>query len=418
MKPLAYGSMARLAGLTLTVATLYSCASVTPSPSAGSSATETVAGLVGTPGQTPAKSGAAFGFVAVGSPTASYGFATPSGTSTAASTASSNRPAPGPGGNPPAPTPVPSIAGFTFGPATPPPTPTQTLAPTPTQTPTPTAVPSPTASPTRSVTVTIAAAGDIACDPSANVGAPQRCDQAATADLVAGLHPTAVLPLGDNQYEDGTLAAYQAVYAPTWGRFFKNTYPTVGNHEYLTSKAQGYFDYFKLPAYYAYNLGNWHLVSLDSSCSQVGGCGPGSPQEKWLRQNLAQYPRQCTLVYWHEPRWSSGALQNANQMATIWADLVAANVDVVLSGHNHSYERFAPLDANGSPDPTGVTEFVVGTGGKNHTSWATRPLTGEVVRDSTSFGVLSMRLSATGYSWRFVPAPGYSFTDSGSASCH
>jgi hypothetical protein len=266
--------------------------------------------------------------------------------------------------------------------------------------------------------VTIAAAGDIACDPSANTGAPQDCDQAATADLIGGLHPTAVLPLGDIQYEDGTLAAFQAVYGPTWGKYLPITFPAVGNHEYLTAGASGYFGYFRVPAYYSYNLGNWHLISLDSECSQVGGCGAGSAQETWLRANLKANPTQCTLAYWHEPMWSSGEWGDATQMSDIWADLVAANVDVVLTGHNHDYERFVPLDAAGQPNPLGVTEFVVGTGGKNHTGFVEAPLTGEVVRDDSSFGVISMTLKPTSYSWRFVPAPGYSFTDSGSANCH
>jgi hypothetical protein len=236
--------------------------------------------------------------------------------------------------------------------------------------------------------------------------------------LIGGLRPTAVLPLGDTQYEDGTLAAFQAVYAPTWGKYFSITFPTVGNHEYLTPGASGYFSYFGVPAYYGYNLGNWHFIALDSECSQVGGCGAGSAQETWLRANLNANPRPCTLVYWHEPIWSSGQEGEATQMSAIWADLVAASVDVVLTGHNHDYERFVPLDAAGQPNPLGVTEFVVGTGGKNHTGFVVAPLTGEVVRDDSSFGVISMTLKPTSFSWRFVPAPGYSFTDSGSANCH
>jgi hypothetical protein len=267
-------------------------------------------------------------------------------------------------------------------------------------------------------TVTIAAAGDIACDPASNVGAPQDCDQAATANLIGSLRPTAVLPLGDDQYEDGTLAAFQTVYATTWGKYLAMTYPTVGNHEYLTPGASGYFGYFGVPAYYSYNLGSWHMISLDSECSQIGGCQAGSAEELWLKADLQANPRQCTLVYWHEPIWSSGQEPQATQMFSIWADLVAANVDVVLNGHDHDYERFVSLDASGQPNPAGVTEFVVGTGGKNHTGFPVPPLTGEVVRDDSSFGVISMTLKPTSYSWRFVPAPGYSFTDSGSANCH
>ena len=289
--------------------------------------------------------------------------------------------------------------------------------------PTPTTGPSegvttPPATTPRPVTVTIVAAGDIACDPAHNVGAPADCDQAATAAQIGQLHPTAVLALGDTQYENGTAAGYKSVYGPTWGQYRSITYPAIGNHEYLTSGASGYFGYFGVPAYYSYNLGNWHMVSLDSECSHVGGCGAGSRQEAWLLADLAANPSQCTLAYWHEPRWSSGEHSDAAQMSTIWADLVAARVDVVLSGHNHDYERFAPLNATGQPDPLGTTEFVVGTGGKNHYGFTAAPLPGEVVRNDKSFGVIDMTLSPAGYSWKFVPAPGYTFTDSGSASCH
>jgi Calcineurin-like phosphoesterase len=268
------------------------------------------------------------------------------------------------------------------------------------------------------VTVTIAAAGDIACDPSANKGQPQDCDQAATANLLGILHPTAVLTLGDNQYEDNTFAAYEEVFNPTWGKYKSIIFPTIGNHEYLTPGAAGYFEYFGFPPYYSYDLGNWHIISLDSECSYVGGCGANSPQVKWLLADLAAHPSLCTMVTWHEPRWSSGEHQDATQMNTIWKDLVAAKVDLVLSGHNHDYERFVPLDGAGNPDPNGTTEFVVGTGGKNHYGFVEAPLPGEVVRSDTSFGVIYMTLTSTGYSWRYVDAPTYHFSDSGSAACH
>jgi hypothetical protein len=286
-----------------------------------------------------------------------------------------------------------------------PPFPTQTAGTTPVATPPP-------------QTVTIVAAGDIACDPGQNVGAPQDCDQAATAAQIGQLRPTAVLPLGDTQYENGTAAGYQKVYGPTWGQYKSISFPAIGNHEYLTSKAAGYFGYFNVPAYYSYDLGDWHMVSLDSECSQIGGCGAKSRQELWLLADLAAHPSLCTLVYWHEPRWSSGEHGDASQMTQIWSDLVAANVDVVLTGHNHDYERFVPLNGTGKPDPLGTTEFVVGTGGKNHYGFTTAPLTGEVVRNDTSFGVIDMALGPTGYSWKFDPAPGYTFNDSGSAACH
>ena len=267
------------------------------------------------------------------------------------------------------------------------------------------------------VTVSIVAAGDIACDPTQNVGAPKDCDQAATANQIGQLHPTAVLTLGDDQYDNGTLAGFKTVFGPTWGAYRSIMYPAIGNHEYLTAHAAGYFGYFGVPAYYSLNLGDWHLISLDSECSYVGGCQVGSAQERWLQADLAAHPSVCTLVYWHEPRWSSGEHGDATQMSAIWADLVAAHVDVVLSGHNHDYERFVPLNATGQPDPGGVTEFVVGTGGKNHYGFVAAPLTGEAVRNDTSFGVIQMSLGPTSYSWKFDPAPGYTFTDSGSAHC-
>jgi hypothetical protein len=267
------------------------------------------------------------------------------------------------------------------------------------------------------VTVTIVAAGDIACDPASNVGAPQDCDQAATANEIGQLNPTAVLTLGDDQYDDGTGAAFDSVFAATWGKYRSIMYPAVGNHEYLTKGASGYFGYFGVPPYYSFNLGDWHLIALDSECQYVGGCEVGSAQERWLMADLAAHPSTCTLVYWHEPKWSSGEHGDATQMSAIWADLVSAHVSVVLSGHNHDYERFAPLDAKGQPNSTGVTEFVVGTGGKNHYGFVAAPLTGELVRNDTSFGVIDMTLGPTGYSWRFVPAPSYTFTDSGSANC-
>ena len=316
-----------------------------------------------------------------------------------------------------------SSATVTSGPTAPP------SGGTGTSTSAPTAMSSPTASATAGATspgavpkpgqgdVTIVAAGDIACDPASNVGAPQACDQAATANEIGRLAPTAVLTLGDDQYQNGTPTAFNSVFAATWGKYRSIMYPAIGNHEYLTSGATGYFGYFGIAPYYSFNLGAWHLISLDSECSFVGGCEAGSPQERWLLADLAAHPATCTLVYWHEPRWSSGEHSDATQMATIWSDLVAAHVSVVLSGHNHDYERFAPLDVTGQPDPNGVTEFVVGTGGKNHYAFVTGPLTAEVVRNDTSFGVIQMTLRPTSYSWDFVPAPTYTFHDSGSANC-
>jgi hypothetical protein len=304
--------------------------------------------------------------------------------------------------------------------------------------------------------VTIAAAGDIACDPAGSFynggnGEQHACAEKATAALLARIpHLAAVLPLGDTQYECGDTAAYARSYGPTWGRFKAISHPTIGNHEYGRSCSRDnpapYFRYFGSTAgtphkaWYSYDLGAWHLIALDSECtygsgvSRVGGCGAGSREERWLRRDLASHRNRCTLAYWHEPRFSSGEHGDAQQMATIWNDLVAAHADIVLSGHNHDYERFQPIGATPqsndlyqSPnlDPSGIREFVVGTGGKNHYAFRpphvdanTQPLRGEVVRNYKTFGVLELKLEPTGYRWRFKPIQGYGFTDSGSGTCH
>ncbi len=286
--------------------------------------------------------------------------------------------------------------------------------------------------------VTVAAAGDIACDPGSSSfrggqGTSKSCHQLQTANLLAGMKLDAVLTLGDTQYEDNAYEKYLQSFEPSWGRLKALIRPAIGNHEYLTAGAAGYFQYFGRAAgepdkgYYSYDLGAWHLIALNSECRYAGGCGPGSPQRAWLLADLARHRNRCTLAYWHEPRFSSGQHGGNQQLATVWNDLVAAGVDVVLSGHNHVYERFDPLGAApaGSdkyqspiPDPDGMRAFVVGTGGKNHTSFTVPPLAGEVVRDDETYGVLVLRLHADSYEWLFVPEPGATFTDSGSAACH
>jgi len=163
----------------------------------------------------------------------------------------------------------------------------------------------------------VAAVGDIACDPAnpsynGGDGTATACRMKATSDLLVGGGWSAVLLLGDNQYEDGALARYQASYDPTWGRVKGLTYPAPGNHEYGTPGAAGYFAYFGAAAgdpargYYSFDLGAWHLVVLNSNCAAVSGCGPGSAQEQWLAADLAAHPGRCTLAYWHHPRFSSG----------------------------------------------------------------------------------------------------------------
>jgi len=247
----------------------------------------------------------------------------------------------------------------------------------------------------------LVAAGDIAgCDTPGDE---------ATAEVVAGL-PGTVATLGDSVYEHGTAAEFAGCYDPTWGRFKDRTHPAPGNHDYGTGKATAYLAYFGVPRWYSYDLGSWHVVSLDSNCASVGGCGPGSAEEAWLRADLASHrSAPCTLAYWHHPRWSSGLHGSSTLVDGLWRALAGAGADVVLSGHDHDYERFAPID--------GVREFVVGTGGRSlYPLGAALP--GSEVRQDSAFGVLVLTLHPGGYDWRFAAAAGPGFSDRGSAPCH
>ncbi len=287
----------------------------------------------------------------------------------------------------------------------------------------------------------LAAAGDIACDPlnpnfNGGAGTSSNCHMVTVANLVlADPAITTVAALGDVQYECGGLAAFDVSYHPSWGRFKAITRPTVGNHEYIASSstvpatdcdangtAAGYYIYFGAAAgdpakgYYSYQLGTWHVIVLNTTCEKAGGCGVGSAQEQWLRQDLALHPVACTVAYFHIPLWSSGGRASPNAKALVTA-LYEAGAELVLTGHDHIYERFAPQDPDGQPDPNGVREFVVGTGGANHTSFTTIAANSEV-RDATTFGILRLTLQPGGYAWSFVPEPGGSFRDTGSGSCH
>jgi hypothetical protein len=200
--------------------------------------------------------------------------------------------------------------------------------------------------------------------------------------------------------------------------------PSPGNHEYNTANATGYYGYFGNPAgdptegYYSYNLGAWHILVINSNCSAIGGCGAGSPQEVWLRADLAAYPSMCALAYWHHPRFSSGQHGNDAALQPIWQALYDHDADVIVNGHDHNYERFAPQDPAGNADPAnGIREFVVGTGGKSLRSLGTLRANSEVT-DTTSYGVIKFTLHVTGYDWQFIPVAGATFTDSGSGACH
>jgi hypothetical protein len=245
----------------------------------------------------------------------------------------------------------------------------------------------------------------------------------ATAELLDGI-PGTVFTAGDNAYESGTATEFANCYDPTWGRHKARTKPTPGNHEYNTAGASGYFGYFGAAAgdpskgYYSYNLGDWHVVALNSVCHEVGGCGATSPMVTWLKNDLAANPKTCTIAYWHHPLFSSGSIGNHPSMRPTWDVLYAGNADVVVSGHDHNYERFAPQRPDGTLDRArGIREFVVGTGGGTLYTFKNIQPNSEV-RNAGTYGVLKLTLNPTSYEWQFVPVAGQSFTDSGSTSCN
>ncbi|HUC20085.1 MAG TPA: metallophosphoesterase, partial [Candidatus Polarisedimenticolaceae bacterium] len=272
----------------------------------------------------------------------------------------------------------------------------------------------------------IVAVGDIACDPTdasynGGNGTATNCRMKATSDLALSINPTNVVILGDNQYENGTLSAFQASYDPTWGRLKAITKPAVGNHEYQTPGATGYYDYFGAAAgdrskgYYSYNLGAWHMIVLNSNCTYVA-CGVGSAQEAWLRADLASHTQTCTLAYWHHPRFSSGAEHGNNTLVQpLWQALHEARADVILTGHDHTYERFAAQRADGVADGSAPTEFVIGTGGKNHYAFGAIKVN-SLAHNNTNYGVLKMTLHSASYDWQFI-AEGGGIADSGTAAC-
>jgi acid phosphatase type 7 len=282
------------------------------------------------------------------------------------------------------------------------------------------------------------AAGDIAaCDSEGDEAT------AALLDQIAGTIAT----LGDHVYPSGTAEEFADCYAPSWGRHKDRTRPAPGNHDYKTPDAAGYFGYFGEAAgdpargYYSYELGEWHIIVLNTNCAEVGGCEPNSPQEQWLRDDLAAHPAACTLVYGHHPRFSSGIghdeelvygeprmvawdaggtvrLVHLDETGPFWVALYAAGADVILAGHEHNYERFALQDPQGNRDPArGIRQFVVGTGGANSHGFGQVDPNSEVRSDNV-FGVLTLTLRPGGYDWAFVPAAGSDFRDVGSDQCH
>jgi len=284
----------------------------------------------------------------------------------------------------------------------------------------------------------IAAAGDIACDPASTSfiggnGTATRCRQKFTSDLLVNSQVSAVLALGDTQYYCGGLNAFMLSYNLSWGRVKAITHPAVGNHEYLTSGgtgctsanagAAGYFSYFGAAAgtpgkgYYSFDIGKWHIIALNSNCSSVGGCNASSPQGIWLQADLLAHTNKCTLAYWHIPLFSSGGRANINTKS-LWQQLYDHNADLILEGHDHIYERFAPQTATGVLDTArGMRSFIVGTGGAEHTSIVSITANSQV-RNVSTYGVLMLTLHPTSYEWKFVHEAGKTFNDSGTGTCH
>ena len=246
---------------------------------------------------------------------------------------------------------------------------------------------------------TVLAAGDIASCRSSG--------DEATAALVART-PGTVAVLGDAVYERGTAAEFRDCYS--WRRFRTRTRAALGNHEYGTGSAAVAITTFGLPArgYYSYDLGEWHVVVLNTNCGPAGGCGPASPQAEWLRRDLAEHPTACTLAYGHHPRWSSGLHGSDRTLISLWRILAEGGADVVLGAHDHHYERFAPID--------GIRSFVVGTGGGSHYPVLWRLPQSAALNDRT-FGVLRLTLRPEGYDWRFLPVAGKTFADRGTSDC-
>jgi hypothetical protein len=284
-----------------------------------------------------------------------------------------------------------------------------------------------------SPTNVVVAVGDISCDPrdshfNNGQGTGKRCQMLATSDLALSMKPAAALILGDSQYEKGALSAFHDSWKKNWGRdeLKSITYPSVGNHEYHTLGASGYFDFFGAQAgdrdkgYYSFDIGSWHLIALNTGsnnrCKPLS-CDKDSAQEKWLREDLTKSNAACTLAFWHRPLFTSGHHGGATEVRSFWRALYDQHADLILNGHSHQYERFAPQSPDGAGDlQHGLTQFVVGTGGKNLTRFW-RKKANSLVRVSNSFGVLKLELRANSYVWQFVSIDG-KVLDSGEAQCH
>jgi len=291
------------------------------------------------------------------------------------------------------------------------------------QVPTPTDTATPPTTPDPQPDVTLLAAGDIA--------ACSKDGDAATAAILKRYPEARVQTLGDNAYDKGTPRQF-GCFDDTWGVAFDRLQPALGGHDYMTAGGAGYFGYFAkrlapfaptanepTMGWYAYDLGAWRIIVLNSICDRIGGCDAASPEVAWLRTELARTPATCSLAVIHNPRFSSGRKENEPRVQPLWEELQGAGVEMVLSGDNHTYERLAPMTPSGQSDASGIRQFVVGTGGRSHYSFsegAIHPNT--EVRDDQTFGVLKLTLSDGSYAWQFLHEAGKTFTDEGQQGCH
>jgi acid phosphatase type 7 len=279
--------------------------------------------------------------------------------------------------------------------------------------------PSPSEASPDGQTFILVGAGDIA-------GCQDLQGARATAKLIEKI-PGTVFAAGDLAYEKGSAAEFQSCYGATWGEFKSRTRPTLGNHEYAEPTASAYFQYWGAQAgpvgrgYYSFDLGTWHILALNTNCGakDLGGCGKGSPQEEWLRKDLAEHPDACILAYGHHALFSSGVFKSHAihpELKVLWEDLYAAHAALVLAGHEHSYERFAPQDPDGRAAANGIREIVVGTGGRSHDPLGFAIANSEV-RNTDTYGVIKLTLTPGRYKWEFVPEEGKTFSDRGSGEC-
>ena len=312
-----------------------------------------------------------------------------------------------------------------------------TLAPTialPTQTSTPTSEPAPTLTPSPAPTDTPAftptptpavliGAGDVAyCGDAPEYQGDDQNAALIEALLLPAAPHAVVFVAGDIVQGEGRAVEYRNCFDPTWGRFKERIRPVPGNHDYMTTGAAPYYEYFGEAAgqpglgYYSYDVGDWHIVALNSNCNDIA-CGPNSDQVKWLEQDLANNPKTCTLAYWHHPRFSSGLAGGSGSVNPFWRTVVEMGVDVVVNGHDHDYERFAPMGVEGNADPNGPRLFIVGTGGGVLREFGEVKPNSEV-RYSGTNGVIQFKLYPTSYEWTFYPVDDPAKTDMGTGTCH